>query len=370
MRLCLEIKKQRGKPLRLVAAFLRAWYSDRSLRDELDRTSGIAASQDRCVAYIEKALQKDDALRQVLVQNIMQDFDSQFECGRYEDAMTTAEELAVADPLSASIRKCQVLDTQGQFAKALDEINRAISAPGLTPNQKAGALAYRGCIYAQIGEPEKALADLSTFLDTEKAAVEPRAAALVLRGHLYWTSGQFKLALIDFTAASKMSGVSSSIRTLALFSVPVATIPMKPLPESVASIQRAFAEGNPGTNSYGGSPFQILSVILYREHQAWPEYIAALVPIYAEYKALDALGSGLTQSIVALDAGGYSESQLDIWNTSWQKCGAGYDELSIGLSVLNAAVQVMKTGKDRPLFDLPSEIRKIVRPLLKNTLAK
>lgn len=53
-----------------------------------------------------------------------------------------------------------------------------------------------------------------------------------------------------------------------------------------------------------------------------------------------------------------NESSINQWRSK-----TGHD-------ALEAAVQVIKTRDDRPLFKLPLEIRKIVRPLLKNALAE
>ena len=111
-------------------------------------------------------------------------------------------------------------------------------------------------------------------------------------------------------------------------------------------------------------------MIIGRERSSWPGFVEKLVPVYAQRDALSSLGSGLTESIEVLDAGGFSETQLDLWNSTWQRFSTEYDELSIPLAALDAAVRVIKTSKDRPLFDLPLEIRKIVQPLLKNSLSE
>jgi DNA-binding transcriptional ArsR family regulator len=123
------------------------------------------------------------------------------------------------------------------------------------------------------------------------------------------------------------------------------------------------------SNDFAEAPNDLLKMVLGREPSAWPELVKQLVPIYAQYGALDRLGSGLTESIAVLDAGGYSESQLDVWHAAWRKYGEKHEELSIPLAALGNSIQVIKTGDDRPLFNLPLEIRKIVRPLLKNTLS-
>ena len=484
MRLCLEVKKQRGKPLKLVVAFLRAWYSAKSLQGEFEGESGIAANNPRSLAYREAALSTDDAFRQIIGRKLSQEFDSKLEGNDFDDAMNIAEELVCADRPTGLIRKSQVFRKRGRFAQALDELDRVVSSPGLTAGQRtealrnrgitygmlgesgkaiadcsaviemeeapvdhrAGALLVRGIIYGELGESKKEIADYSVVVEMERAAVKPKAMALVNRGYgygqigesekaiadysaviemeeaplderatalvhrgitygeigesekaiadcsavikmeeapaeskaralvgrgdRYWHSQQFAPSLNDFMVVASMTGVSSSTRTNALFRIPEAMIPIKPLDESLESIQRAFAEGDPEASGYGGTPRHILRMIIGREHHSWAEFVERLIPIYAEYGAISTLSSGLTQSTGTLDAGGYSESQLDLWNSSWQEFGAKHDELSIALSALDAAVQVIKTGNDRPLFDLPLEIRELVRPLLENTLSR
>lgn len=207
-------------------------------------------------------------------------------------------------------------------------------------------------------------------LATSQNLFDMIAEAMVHRGMFYWFSSEFEAALSDYTAVVEFTGISSTWKTNALFCIPVAMIPIRSLDEVVESLKRAFIQGELETRGYSGFERDILRMIMGREHFSWPGYIEAIVPIYAKYGALNSLGSGLTQSIETLDTGGYSEAQIDLWNSSWKRFGAEYEELSIVLSSLYAAVQVIKTGSDRPLFDLPLEIRKIVRSLLKQTLSK
>jgi DNA-binding transcriptional ArsR family regulator len=139
---------------------------------------------------------------------------------------------------------------------------------------------------------------------------------------------------------------------------------------SIKAIERAFAEGDAVEVGYGGRPADILKMVLRREPGFWMEFVERLVAVYARHDALNLLGIGLTESIAVLDSHDYSESQLDLWNAAWARAGEDFDELSIPLAALEAAVQVIKTGSDRPLFALPLEIRPLVIPLLKNTLSQ
>ncbi len=484
MRLCLEVKMQRGKPLKLIAAFLRAWYSRKSLQDEFDTESGSLADNTRALAYRETTLKTDDAFQKAIRNKLSREFDFKMECQRLDEAMSIADELVYADRPTGLLRRSRVFFERGLFAEAMEEFDRVISLPGITCDQKAEALINRGTVFRRVGISDKAIAnytaviekegtpiywkagallnrgqvyrslnesdqaiadftaviemdevpicwkagalanrgyvygllneldqeitDYSTVIEMEEAPIDMKARALANRGYVYdqlnesdkaiadytvviemeegpidwkaWALAnrgihyrnllQFDLSLDDVMAIIEMADVSSSIRTVAFFNIPVTMIAIRSLDESIGSIQRAFAEGDAGTAYYGGTPRYILQMILSREHHSWPEYIEKLIPVYAEYEALDSLGSGLMESIIYLDSGSYSELQLDTWDSAWQKFGVEHDELSISLSALTAAVQVIRTGKDRALFNLPLEVRQIVRPLLKNTLSE
>lgn len=92
MRLSLEVKKQRGEPIRLFIEFLRLWYSLSELNARLARLDKNASS-DR--AYIEQAIQmKQDEKVDPPIEACLRDFKTHFKQRRYELALQTLEELA------------------------------------------------------------------------------------------------------------------------------------------------------------------------------------------------------------------------------------------------------------------------------------
>jgi predicted ArsR family transcriptional regulator len=174
----------------------------------------------------------------------------------------------------------------------------------------------------------------------------------------------------DFETALTVENASSQQRTEALFALPEPMIAHSDRSDVVEALASAFEQGDSESEFYGGTPNDLLSMVLRRGHQEWAPYIAELAPLYIKHDSADKLGTGVAKSIEHLDTGEYSETQLDIWNAAWQEAGKDCDELEIPLRCLDAAVEVIKTKSDRPLFRLPLEIREIVRPLLKNSLAE
>ena len=235
--------------------------------------------------------------------------------------------------------------------------------------QKAKALVNRGVTHKQRGDIEPALADYTAVIDMADAPAEQKAEALVNRGVTQWQLGQYGPSQRSFEAVLVIPELSSRLRTTALFAAPEPMIATANRDQVIVALETAFRTGERTSEDYGGTPRDLLAMVLRRGHQEWESYIAALVPLYVNNGAGAKLGQGLTQTIEMLDAGGYSESQLDAWNVAWRKSGEECEELEIPLQSLDAAVEAIKTKSDRPLFRLPLEIREIVRPLLAKSLS-
>lgn len=139
-----------------------------------------------------------------------------------------------------------------------------------------------------------------------------------------------------------------------------------------SALSRALENGDPLSPTYGGTPLRLLVMVLKKSPVEWNNYISEIVSSYVNQGVADKLGQGVTQSIQYLDKGGYSKSQIDTWNEAWQQAGEGCEDLEIPLRCLNAAVEVLKSEppSDRPLFKLPLEIRRLVRPLLSHFLGE
>jgi len=142
----------------------------------------------------------------------------------------------------------------------------------------------------------------------------------------------------------------------------------RPRSDGMAALTRAFEESEAAAQYYAGTPYHLLAAVLQKGHGEWPDYVSDLVPIYAKYNACAKLGNGLTRSIQSPAEGDFSPTQLDTWKQAWQEAGGEIEELSIALRSLDCAVRAIKQESDRPLFDLPLEIRELVAPLLEGAL--
>ena len=480
MRLCLEVKNQHGKPLKMVARFLRAWFPATTL----ETVGGLEFGTERINEYRLEALRSGDLFQSALAGKLNVEFRETIEAERYESAKEIAEELQFADEFAALLANAELafhegnlereivnLTTliklpdappdqragalnnrgvtygrqgkvelelsdysaviempdaptdqraralynrgvmygqqgkvelelsdysaviempdaptdqragalnnrgvtygrQGEFELALSDYSAVVEMPDAPTDQRAGALYNRGVMYGRQGEFELALSDYSAVIEMPDAPTEQRARALYNRGNIAFKKREFRASQADFDRVLKLSEVPSHVRTDALFAVPEPMIDHSSRAEVLRALARAFKEGDPQCDGYGGTPHDLLLMVLRQGPLEWTDYVSDIAALFIQFDFAEKLGQAVTKSIEYLDSGGYSESQLDAWNSAWQAAGQDREDLQIPLRCLDAAVEVMTSEPrtDRPLFQLPLEIRRLVRPLLEQSL--
>jgi tetratricopeptide (TPR) repeat protein len=491
MRLCLEVKNQHGRPLRLLARFLRAWFPVTELKSKL-----IGNSNGRVSDYCKLAIESGDGFKGTLAMTLCSEIDSKISDGDFETAEKLIKELEFADPSSAKsasidqatarlrrgvkyhqqgdfelalsdysavvemsgasvelrakalfnrgvaygkqgdferelsdysavvempdapvemrantlFRRGLTNERQGDIERALSDLSAVVEMANVPMELRARALCFRGFTYGRQRDFERELADYSAVVEMPDAPVDQRALALSIRGISYEQQGEIDRALMDYSAVIAMPDAPVNDRASARFARAVANRRTKHFKESVAdfeafvaipsispkqrteglfaivelminhcsledvktALSRAFVEGSPETNEYGGAPRDLLSMVLGRSPAQWANYISVIASMYIEHGCADKLGQGITKSIQHLDEGGFSKSQIESWNAAWQQAGQGCDALEIPLRCLDAAVEVMNSDprSDRALFRLPLELRGLVRPLLNRSLGE
>jgi len=334
MRLCLEVKNQRGRPLKLVARFLKAWFPEEKLQANLKAVGGHSRLSDYC----QLALQSD--------------------------------ELSVSNRYEGLSYKAIAAAKQSDFSSAISALTEILSAYDLSADRKAWALLNRGFTHGQVGDTQAEMADYTSVIQMSDAPADPKAMALINRGARYWKSKNWFACLNDLQSFLSQPGISTEYRSQMLFAIPEPMVAIESLERVVSALELAFEQGDKQSGTYGGTPGDLISMIIQRGPSEWAGYIAAIAPLYVQHGVAEKLGQGVTKSIQFLDEGNFSATHLESWYHAWQEVGNESEELQIPLSCLRAAVDVLKSDPptDRPLFRLPTEIRQLVRPLLRNAL--
>ncbi|MCY3006617.1 MAG: hypothetical protein NTV29_11680 [Planctomycetota bacterium] len=415
MRLCLEVKNQHGRPLRLLARFLRAWFPVTELESKL-----IGTNNGRVSEYCKLAIESGDDFKGTLAMTLGSEINAKISEGDFETAEKLTKELEFADPSSArsaSIDQATArllrgvkYHQQGDIERALSDFSAVVEMRDAPMELRATALGLRGATYDQQGDIERSLSDCSAVIAMTNAPVDKRAIALVSRGFTYGQQGDIARALSDYSAVIAMTDAPVELKASALFARAVANRRTKHFKKSVAdfeafvaipsislsqrteglftivepmidqcspedvktALSRAFDEGDPQTSEYGGAPHDLLWMVLGRSPAQWANYISVIASMYIEHGCADKLGQGITKSIQHLDQGGFSKSQIESWKAAWKQAGQGSDALEIPLRCLDVAVEVMNSDprSDRALFRLPLELRGLIRPLLNRSLGE
>jgi tetratricopeptide (TPR) repeat protein len=196
MRFCLEVKKQRGEPIRLFVDFLRLWYTPTELQQRLellppdaelerkyvfqalrateedDEDPRVASYWEECKAYAKRkefanALQIAEKL--VAIRGHVKDWGAQgvllFWIERYEEALTSLDKVIELDPnnVDAWCFRGILLNLLSRHEQALAFYERVIQ---LNPNYQR-VWAVRGITLARLKRYEEALASFNKAFDLE-----------------------------------------------------------------------------------------------------------------------------------------------------------------------------------------------------------
>ena len=406
MRLCLDVKNQRGRPLKLVARFLKAWFPASKLQRINDGNESISRADE----YRNEAANCDAYFKQAIASDLDASITRSIEAGRVEEAKNSIDELNYADPILALFKEAQLArnqgDTQGAISKlteilecesstsdirsktlvnrgiafciqndtekAIADYNDVIEMSDAPTDQKAIARFNRGVTFSNQYDPHKAIVDYSAVIEMKDAPAGLKAAALFCRGVATWRTDKFEESCNDFSSVLEISALSSEQATRALFALPEPMVAFRPRSEVIETLTRAFEQGDRETEEYGGTPDDLLWMVLRGSPAEWENYVKQITALYAKFDMAEKLGQGITQTIRHLDEGGYSAAQIDRWNSIWQEAGMDCEGLELPLRCLKLAAEVIKSEPktDRPLFQLPLEIRRLVRTLLNKSLGE
>ena len=223
MRLCLEVKNQHGRPLRLLARFLRAWFPVTELESKLNGNNTARVSE-----YCKLAIESGDGFKGTLALTLGSEINAKISEGDFETAEKLTKELELADPSSARsasidqatarLRRGVKYHQQGDFELALSDYSAVVEMPGASVELRAKALFNRGVTYGKQGDIERQLSNYSSVVEMPDAPVELRVEALYYRGVAYGKQGDIEHELSDYSAVVEMRVAPVELRAKALLS--------------------------------------------------------------------------------------------------------------------------------------------------------
>ncbi len=191
MRLCLEVKNQRGKPLQLITRFLKVWFTPDALQAQLKSGSGRRAD-----AYCAFTIGFDNQFQIPVREQIDRELEKQLNEKEYGAAFMLAEELRSVDRVQGAWMVARVKRESGDATGALVDYTAIVEMIEASVHLRAGALINRGESNSLIGELAKAIDDFSLAIAMVDASIDLKASALINRGAAYSRLGE-KKAIAD-----------------------------------------------------------------------------------------------------------------------------------------------------------------------------
>jgi DNA-binding transcriptional ArsR family regulator len=302
MRLSLEVKKTRGRPLALLVDFLQLWYSREELEGLLDRLPTEAMEREYLLEAIRRSETDTEDPRAAACARDFRRFVEADELGK---AMEAAEDAMVFDAPLACLLKAECLNRQRRHEEALLACNTALE---MGPD---GATAWilhmaRTFTLTYLGRLQEAIPVLENAVES-----------LSQRG----APGKLQSAMCALTRLARV--------WLNLFREMV-----------IASVRKA----NSGSFEEDFRPYFQSKINTLRHVSGY--------------------GSILIQGIPGIFDEDLSLEMLRKWLDFLDRAAAGCDEFALPLRLLNAAVEYRESPDPRVLLRLPVEERAILEPLL------
>ncbi|MDP8170600.1 HTH domain-containing protein [Pasteurella skyensis] len=370
LRLSLEVKNNHGKPLKIIASLFRAWFSDKELLENRDKGNLLlkeycqtALEQKEILSYLKKSIY-DDLQEEINKENNDQVIKYASELLCLSEIIEIEKELKLDTLYNRSIAYYNQEDTEQE----LEDLTTLIEMEDSSNERIAKALLRRGEIYLLQGDKELGLTDLTKVIEMENISSYIIVTALFHRCFFNLINKNILLYFSDIDKISQSELASPKIRSLIkLNNVPL-YYHLLDIKSAHNSIKRAFVERNKETTNSPFSSENIVNSVIGLGIAYWQKEIEFLLPLYNEYQSLPSLATGLISSIQYFINNETMHSSFRKWAELWREASATYPEMQPAIEALNASVEALAVGNDKPLFVLPKEIRELILPMFGDKL--
>lgn len=371
------ILKKQGNPEQAITDYTEILQNEKAVGVSYCDTLGNRANDYLSLAFYDEAIEDYTSILNSNIAPLDEKRKALYNRGL---AYTAAQKLELAihdfttiisDPkadhhrrLEALIERSAVKAKQGELDQAIEDISPVIADKHTDTMHKTRCFNILGYSYTMSGKHDEAIKAYGHILDTPDLSDIEKADALIQRSGVHWRAACFNLAIQDLQAVITNKDIPDKNRQQALFYLPESLIPTGPWADAMGSLKIAFEKTDKAADHYGGSPKDILTMLLQKSSSEWEKCAQDLVTIYTDNGACEVLCDGLVKSIETLSSDTQTSSQLKEWNEAWQAAGKDQDCCKLPLKALDCAVQFITSKDDRILLELPLEIRELLTPLL------
>jgi tetratricopeptide (TPR) repeat protein len=346
MRLCLDLKKHLGDPIRSVIDFLKLWYSETVLERRLRFCPpipwpGSTADLDAAGWYEEG---------RELVQS-----------GREVEALASFVRASESDPASGHgwNGRGWALGLLGRYEEALYTFHKASA---LDPEEPR-FLCNLGIALTKLGRPEEALEQFDRLVELAPEDGHTWAVRVPLLLRLR----HHQAALESCDHALRLDDVSPEIQ----LSRAECLLALRRWDEGIPALEKALEryEGIPE-----GGTSDTCSILYHLFHASndpdwWRSQIQRLLELYDSRRCLANLGHGLVRNVPKIISPMIAGLEAENWVRIWQDLASHYPDFELPLKLLDTALRYRSKSDPRILLELPVEYRTVLEPLFREALA-
>ncbi|MEW6738103.1 MAG: tetratricopeptide repeat protein [Acidobacteriota bacterium] len=351
MRMCIEVKKSRGEPIRLLVDFLRLWYTPEELQQKLALLTSYATLEHQ---YLHQAIH--ESLKEGVdsrVRACVKDYQNYLEKGNFAQALQVSEELiAIRGDSSDWLSKAVCLERMQHWDDALAVNDKVLE---LDPNNSA-VWHQRGWLLQNLDRIDEALASFN-----KAAELNPVSwVTWFMQSQILYDLKLYNQAL---AASQKAITLNPSFECGQVLHAEI-LLALNFWNESRKAINKALKYRCEDRHTIPHTESIIRCLMTDIEHAAsWQTRIAGLAKLYYKHRALFALAHGLVESIPAVL--NFSTQEIaQKWLVAWQQAAADYAELQLPLRLLDTAIRYHHIEDPRILLELAIEERQLLEKLL------
>jgi tetratricopeptide (TPR) repeat protein len=326
MRICLEVKKQRGEPIKLFIDFLRIWYTEKELQQRLEMLPLDCLERE----YIYHALKSKE---EFLTGNL--------EVGSLDNNL-----------IYRGIEEGIAENNQ----KALELFEQAIKKN----SNDYDAWYCRGRTLYKLGKVEEAIASFD------------KAIEINTNDYYVWYCRGFTLYQLDkleeaLASYDKAIQINSDLFFSAYFNRIELLLKLNRWEEGFKDLDNAlnrFADAEEFDEEYTEGYIKIIWEST-TDFTIWKSRLETLVSIYNKHQIVSVLTIGVINHIPILMSDIVSNKAARNWLETWQSISGDKVEFAIALRFLKTAVEYKESkGSRKILLQLPKEERELLEELL------
>jgi len=348
MRLCLEVKAQRGQTVAWFVQFLRVWYS----RSDLENLAGRK--------FLRRAM--DLAGEPKTAADWNQRGDNLWLTNRPDEALQAYRKTLEIDPrrMEAWDDLLGLLREQGRYRLIHRLAGRAVS---LMPEQ-ARLQSHLGTASRDLGDFDAALACYERALAADPELDQKGVPAALWQAQVLGDMGRYGEVLRRLE--QPQPGYSKNLEFQRALIQADALMGLDRWAEGTGALDRLLAQTRPPV--WTGAHLGVVAGLILRGHnpQVWRRFIPVWLDLFQRHGMLVELGETLVRSIRRFAIDWITDQTAAAWLATWRDLADEIAELALPLRLLAAGV-AYKTHRDpRALLGLAREERGLLEPWLVN----